>query len=129
VGELIAAHPDAGDRERLTDWYGEYAIPSEGTSVSADLYGDILDGFAEWLPEAELTAVAIEYGTVDIVEVANALRADAWLHAFSEPTGPKAGPIKEALRAAFAPDDPSWLAAVHERFDEVSGRAVEGLLH
>jgi hypothetical protein len=128
VGELIAAHPDARDKQRISDWYGEYTIPSEGTSVSADLYGDILDGFDAWLPDVELTAVTIEYGTVDIIEVANALRADAWLHAFSDPTGPDAAPIKADLRAAFAPDDSEWLAAVRERFDEVSGRAVEGLL-
>jgi hypothetical protein len=128
VGELIAGHPDAPGRERLAEWYGAYTIPSQGTSVSADVQGDILDGFDEWLPGVEVTAVTIEYGTVDIVEVANALRADAWLHAFSDPTGPEAGPIKTELRAAFAPDDSEWLTAVQERFDDVSGRAVEGLL-
>jgi hypothetical protein len=127
VGELIASHPDAAGKDRLGSWYGDYAVPSEGTSVSADVSGDILDALEAWLAGRELTGVAIEWGTVDIVEVSNALRADAWLHAHADPRGPEAGPIKAQLRAAFAPDDPDWSARVWDRFTEVAERAVTGL--
>jgi hypothetical protein len=65
---------------------------------------------------------------VEIIEVSNALRADAWLHAHSDPRGPDAEPVKAALRAAFAPDDPQWAQMVWERFTEVSAAATEGLL-
>ena len=127
VGELIASHPDAHGRTRLDDWYGEYTLPSEGTSVSADVSGDVLDALDAWVDSPEITSVAIEWGTVDIVEVSNALRGDAWLHAHADPRGPEAGPIKAALRAAFAPDDPQWATLVWERFTEVATEASEGL--
>lgn len=127
VGELIASHPDGAGRARLDDWYGDYTLPSEGTSVSADVSGDVLDALDDWLDTPEITSVAIEWGTVDIVEVSNALRGDAWLHAHADPRGTEAGPIKAALRAAFAPDDPQWATQVWERFTEVATEATEGL--
>ena len=71
--------------------------------------------------------MAIEWGTVDIVEVLQVLRGDAWLHAPGDPNGSDAPPIKAALRAAFAPDDPEWAPLVGVRFEEVVGQAVAGL--
>jgi hypothetical protein len=127
VGELIASHPDRAGKERLAAWYDDYTVPSEGTSVSSDVSGDILDALEAWLPGSEVTGVAIEWGTVDMVEVSNALRADAWLHAYADPRGPEAGPIKAQLRAAFAPDDPAWSDLVWDRFTDVAEQATVGL--
>lgn len=128
VGELIASHPDDQGKGRLGSWFGDYTLPSEGTSVSADVSGDVLDALDEWLEVPEVTGVAIEWGTVDIVDVSNALRGDAWLHAHGDPRGPEAVPIKGALRAAFAPDEPEWAELVWNRFSEVTAAASEGLL-
>lgn len=127
-GELIASHPDAAGKERLAECFDDYTVPSEGTSVSADVRGDILDGIEAWLPGVGVAAVAIEWGTVDIVEVSTALRADAWLHGYSDPRGPESAGIKAQLRAAFAPDDPRWADLVVERFVAVRERAVAGLV-
>jgi hypothetical protein len=127
VGELIAGHPDPAGKNRLASWYEHYTVPAEGTSVSADVSGDILDALDGWLAGSEVTGVAIEWGTVDIVEVSNALRADAWLHAHGNPRGPEAGPIKAQLRAAFAPDEPEWSQVVWDRFLDVADRATAGL--
>lgn len=129
ASELIAGHPRSGGEERLAAWYGEggYAIPSTGDSVSADVQGDILDALDSWLPGTDVTGVAIEWGTVDIVSVSNALRADAWLHAYGDPRGSAAGPIKQQLLDAFAPADPDWLHAVEDRFVEVRAAAVAGV--
>ena len=129
VGELIASHPDGAAKDRLAAWYGDYTLPSEGTSVSADVNGDVLDALDVWVDGREVTGIAVEWGTVDIIEVSNALRADAWLHAHSDPLGPEAGAIKAQLRAAFAPDEPDWSALVWDRFTEVAERTTEGLCH
>ena len=128
-GELIASHPDEAGKARLAACFDEYTIPSEGTSVSADVQGDILDGIEEWLPGVDVAGVAIEWGTVDILAVSEALRADAWLHGYSDPRGPQSAAIKQQLRAAFAPDDPQWAERVVARFVEVRDRAIDGLLH
>ena len=127
-GELIASHPDPHGRARLDACFEEYTIPAEGTSVSADVQGDVLDGMEAWLPGVGFAGVAIEWGTVDILEVSTALRADAWLHGFGDPRGPEAAAVKAQIRAAFAPDDPAWADLVVERFVEVRDRAVAGLL-
>jgi hypothetical protein len=71
--------------------------------------------------------VAVEWGTVDIRAVSDALRADAWLHAHSDPRGPHAAAIKAQVRAAFAPDDPDWAAMVWDRFDELRCRALSSM--
>lgn len=127
-GELIASHPDAAGRARLDEMFDDYTIPSDGNSVSADVHGDVLDGMESWLPGVDVAGVAIEWGTVDIVTVSDALRSDAWLHSYGDPTGPEAGPIKEGLRAAFAPEDERWADLVFERFESVRTRAVAGLV-
>ncbi len=56
-------------------------------SVSADLHGDWLGALEDLLPDVEITAVALEFGTVDPVSVLQALRADAVLHAHGDPLG------------------------------------------
>ena len=96
--------------------------------MSADVHGDVLDGMESWLPGVAVAGVAIEWGTVDIVSVSDALRADAWLHGYADPTGPAAAAIKDQIRAAFAPDDPRWAEMVFERFVAVRDRAIVGLL-
>jgi hypothetical protein len=129
VGELIASHPDDAGKARLGSWYGDgsYTLPAEGTSVSADVSGDVLDALDGWVESPEVTSICIEWGTVDIIEVSNALRADAWLHAHGDPRGSEAGPIKAGLRAAFAPDDPDWAGMVWDRFCEITEGATQGL--
>jgi hypothetical protein len=125
--ELIATRPDDAERARLAAWFGAYTVPSDGTSVSADVTGDILEALRRWLPGTETTLVAVEWGTVDVVTVSNALRADAWLHAHGELRSPAGARIKDELRAAFAPPEGDWAAAVTERFATVVAQATAGL--
>ena len=47
------------------------------------------------LPHATVDAVALECGIRPILEVASALRADAWLHAHGDPLSAAAKPIKQ----------------------------------
>jgi hypothetical protein len=129
VGELLGPRPGTPGWERARTWYGELTTPGEADSVSAAVSGDVLDVIGRWLPsETEYTEVAIEWGTIDVVEVLQALRADAWLHAHGDPTGRDAPAIKGTLKAAFAPDDDDWARLVGVRFEQVVGQAVAGLL-
>ena len=79
------------------------------------------------VPEVEITAAALEFGTVDTVTVLQSLRADAVLHASGDPLGPGSEDIRAQVRAAFADDDPAWFDAVSARFDEVIGAAIAQL--
>jgi hypothetical protein len=99
----------------------------DGESVSAQLSGDWLGSLERLLPAVEVTAVALEFGTVDVVSVLQALRADAVLHAHGDPLGVDARAVRSQVRAAFADDDPAWFEAVASRFDEVVVAATGAL--
>ena len=49
----------------------------------------------EECPQAEYTGIALEYGTLPVLEVTNALRADQWLENHPE-TGADAAPGHQA---------------------------------
>ncbi len=91
-GERICIHtPGTGGLERAQQWYDEdVTSPALGNSASVELYGFNVLGMAEALPEScELTAIALEYGTIPSPEVRLALRADNWLHIHGQPGSAK----------------------------------------
>jgi len=119
-GELIASGAtgtEANDRARA--WWGKVTSMIDGGSVSAVLSGDWLEATNRFLPHAQVTGAALEFGTVDPVTVLHALRADAWLHTHGDPAGPDGAAIRAQVRDAFADDDPAWLDEVWVRFLQV----------
>ncbi len=125
VGELIASAPKTDPHYlRAAELWGDITSMLDGDSVSAALAGDWLAVAAELAPRAEVTPITIEYGTVDPVTVLQALRADAWLHSHGDPTGADAPAVRAQVRAAFADDDPAWIAACWPRFHEVLAAAL-----
>ncbi len=128
-GELISHEGrDAPAYRRGTAWWGDVRSMRDGESVSADLQGDWLGALEDLLPDVEITAVALEFGTVDPVSVLQALRADAVLHAHGDPLGAEAVAVRAQVRSAFADDDPAWFEAVSARFDEVVSAAMSHLV-
>ncbi|MCU1357888.1 MAG: hypothetical protein JWM89_3306 [Acidimicrobiales bacterium] len=125
--ELITNEaPGSEPFERAKAWWGDrVASNGGGDSVSAELNGEWMAAVTKWLEPAEVSAVALEWGTVDSITVLQALRADNWLHNHGDPTGADATPIKADLRAAFAPDDPAWADTVYDCFDGVLARSLE----
>jgi hypothetical protein len=94
---------------RARSWIGGGAKSLYGDgSVSAEIKGDGLTALPGLLPHATVDAVALECGIRPMLEVAQALRADAWLHAHGDPLSEAAKPIKHMIRAAFHSDDPLW---------------------
>jgi hypothetical protein len=124
-GELISHESSSGaGYQRGTAWWGDVRSMVDGDSVSAQLSGDWLGALDRLLPDVEITAVALEFGTVDTVTVLQALRADAVLHASGGLTADSAE-TRAQVRAAFADDDPAWFARVSARFDEVVTAAMQ----
>jgi hypothetical protein len=127
-GELISHEGrDAAGYRRGTAWWGEVRSMVDGESVSANLSGDWLGAVESMLPGVEVTAAALEYGTVDTVTVLQSLRADAVLHASGDPLRAGSDAVRAQVRAAFADDDPAWFDAVVTRFDEVVDAACAQL--
>ncbi len=124
-GELISSRPRAHrEFQRAIHKWGEVRSMVDGDSVSANITGDWLAVTSEFLPTAEVTAVALEFGTVDLITVLLALRADAWLHAHGDPTSQHGNQVRAQVRAAFADDDPQWIATCWQRFHQVMNGAL-----
>jgi hypothetical protein len=110
--------------QRAAALWGDVKSPVEGDTVSSPLSGDWLDALDGALGAIEITSTALEFGTVDPITVLQALRADAWLHAYSDPCGRDAPAVRSAVRAAFADDDPAWLATLWEQFEPALASAL-----
>ncbi len=122
VGELMSdERVGTAAYERGTALWGSINSMHDGESSSAVLQGDWLSALDELAAGIEWTAICLEFGTVDPVTVTQALRADAWLHAYGDPRSSQGDAIRTQVRAAFADDDPAWFDAIARRFDDVVG--------
>jgi hypothetical protein len=125
-GELIFQHePGSALHTRvMATWDGEPCTTKDGSSVSADLVGTLDTALERFAPGAEVIAVAIEYGTVDPIEVFSATQASSWLHVFGDRDGPEAAPIRQAMRDAFYPQSAEWREKVWARGLDVVRRGL-----
>jgi hypothetical protein len=129
VGERIfACRDDAAALARARAWWGD-GITSiyDGSSASARLTGLMWMSAYEECPQAEYTGIALEYGTVPITEVVEALRADQWLENHPEAGEAQARAIKQRMRDAFYTDTGTWKAAVIAQAFDAARQAVVGL--
>jgi len=129
VGEIMNNH-NRGEPafDRVAQWFGSEATSIEaGSSSSAPVSGDTTLGVTGALPQAEVTAITLEYGTVPLKEVLDAVRADNWLHVHGDLRTRQAREIKAQIRGAFYPDKDDWKRMVFERSVDVLRRAAAGL--
>lgn len=125
---IIEVAPDDPAYGRAKAWWGDSAKSTVGgESVSAHLSGTIDGEMPGMVPHAEVTAMAIEFGTVPSNEVFRALRKDNWLHLYGELDSDEGRAIKAELRAAFYPDTDEWKEMIWTRGLEVINQAITGL--
>ncbi len=116
VGEAICT--GVGEEfQRARAMFGEDVTSSTaGSSSSARVEGSMGEGAKEELQGTRLTMVTLEFGTLPMMAVFEALRADNWLHLHGAVESPLGAAIKKAIRDAFYVDDPAWRKAVVGRF-------------
>ncbi len=133
VGERIfAGRDDAACLARARAWWGGpqgKGITSiyDGTSTSALLTGLMFTSIYDECPHAEYTGMALEYGTVPVMETFQALRAEQWLRAHPEAPREQADAIRAQVKAAFYTDTDAWRGQILAQADEALTQAVEGL--
>ncbi|MBI5259691.1 MAG: DUF2817 domain-containing protein [Burkholderiales bacterium] len=129
LGERIfACRDDAQALARARAWWGPGITSTyDGSSTSAPLVGMMWMAAYEECPQAEYTGIALEYGTVPITEVLDALRADQWLENHPEVGAPQADAIKRHMRDAFYTDTPAWKQQVLAQAREAALQGVDGL--
>jgi hypothetical protein len=127
-GEPIYIGPDDANWQRVVRWFGpEVTNPGLGKSITATVSGSTLGVFLEAFPDAEVTPIGLEFGTVPLMQVLEALRADHWMHAAPgrETTWRQA--FERQMREAFYVDTPAWKAGVYGRTSDFVLRAGRGM--
>lgn len=122
-GEKIYAGRDVeGDLARTRLWWGaDVTSYQDGSSLSAPLTGVMYNAVYDECPGAEYAGIALEYGTLPLSEVFQALRADHWLHNHPEATAEQRATIGQQMRDAFYVDAADWKAQVYtQAYDAVS---------
>lgn len=133
LGERIFAGPDdAAQVARARRWWdggGRTPVTSiyDGSSTSAKLTGMMWSCIFDECPQAEYTGIAMEYGTLPVLEVLHALRADHWLEQHPEAPAELAAQIKRQMLEAFYTDTPLWKQRIVEQAREAMVQAVDGL--
>ncbi|WP_169545912.1 M14 family metallopeptidase [Sneathiella aquimaris] len=126
-GELIYIGDPSGI-DRAKTWYdNEITSPADGSSSSAIVEGTIDIGYAQSAPDAVHTCIALEYGTVPVLDVLDALRADNWLYIHGDINSDLGKKIKKQVRDAFYCDTDEWKAKIWQRGHETVSKALKGL--
>ncbi|HKF73562.1 MAG TPA: M14 family metallopeptidase [Stellaceae bacterium] len=128
-GEPIVTHaPNTPGLARARQWYGDrITSPMLGNSTSADVKGDILTGLERRHRSADLTCLALEYGTLPLQQVLDAVRADNWLHVHGDVASAQGREIKAMVRDAFYGDKDDWKGMIFEQAIAAERNALRGL--
>jgi hypothetical protein len=129
VGERIFACPDdAATFARARAWWGDVTSTYDGSSTSALLSGLMFNAAEQECAQAEHTGIALEYGTVPMTEVTEALRADHWLAAHPEKADAALRTAtRQRMRDAFYTDTSVWKAQVVAQALEAVQQGIAGL--
>jgi hypothetical protein len=133
VGERIfACKNDAAALSRARAWWGSDGASHvtsiyDGSSTSAFLTGLMWAALYEECPQAEYTGIAMEYGTVPMLDVMHAMRAEHWLNNHRDAPPELARQIKQQMMDAFYTDTDAWKGQIISQARQAMFQAVDGL--
>ena len=126
----LCFHPEgSAARARARAWWGERAVNLAGVTHKklATYSGTLSDAFCQMLPQAEVTSIVVEFGTLPRAAMQRAGLAQRWIR-FEGPRDPVlAAQVRREYEAAFNPADPQWRQAVLEQSKEIIDRGVAGI--
>lgn len=112
---------DGGGRTPVTSIY-------DGSSTSAVLTGLMCLAVGQECPHAQYTGIALEFGTVPVLQTLQAVRAGNWLHAHLHSAPAElAQAIRRQVLEAFYTDTDAWRNAILQQARESLLQAVAGL--
>lgn len=126
--KIYAGRPDADGVARASKWWGtDLAVPFQGSSTAAEVTGQLANVIYETCPLATHTLLGLEFGTVDLMSMINALRAENWLRAQQSIAPEVARLIRQQVRDAFYCANPLWKGSVLGQSRTVTLQALTGL--
>jgi hypothetical protein len=129
VGERIfACRDEAAALARARGWWGDQVTSIyDGSSSSPLLTGLMWLAAYEECSQAEYTGIAMEYGTLPVLDVMNALRAEQWLARNPQAGAEQRQAIERQVRDAFYTDTDGWKEAIVAQAREAALQALSGL--
>ena len=126
--KIYAGRDDAATLARTRAIFGaDVTSFYDGSSASAEVRGIACHAALDEFPGLEYAGIGLEYGTLPLPAVLDALRADHWLAKHpGAPDGQRAA-IKRRMREAFFDDSPEWQAMVCGQARVAALQAVKGL--
>jgi uncharacterized protein DUF2817 len=129
---IYAGRDDPPAVARARQWWGgKGATPVtsiyDGSSSSAFLTGLMCNAVYEECPQAQYTGIAMEYGTLPMMDTLQALRAEGWLHLHPQAPRALAVQIKRQMKDTFFVDTDEWKQQVLRQAREVLFQAADGL--
>jgi hypothetical protein len=125
---IFACRDDALALKRARSWWGcEVTSIYDGSSSSALLTGLMWLVAYEECPQAVYTGIALEYGTLPVMQVMEALRADQWLQNHPAQSEAQHDAIKRQMRDAFYTDTDAWKQRIVEQSEAAVQQALAGL--
>lgn len=128
-GERIFACIDNGETlQRARKWWGpDITSVDTGTSQSVPLSGPIQMAIYEECPEAQYTGICLEFGTLPLAQMIQAMRADHWLALHPEAPPEQHRAIRADMLQAFNPPSSEWQQQVWQQGLQAARQAVQGL--
>ena len=110
-------------------WWGNDVIsPVRSDSVMFEIHGPMLRALHEECPQAQAATIALEFGTVPLLRMMDALRADHWCWAHDEPHhSARRVAAREELRHSFFTAQDDWYGMVVGQFKTAAVQCLLGL--
>jgi predicted deacylase len=108
----------------LEYWGNRVKTTANGESVSVHLQGSLKLAIPKMLPQAEVTAVSLEFGTLRPLSVFWTLRTENWLQHHGGESHPDAVEIKRRLLKAFYPEADEWKLHIWKQGTQVVEQAL-----
>lgn len=111
--KIFAGANDAAELARARAWWGADVLSYyDGKSASAEVQGSMVMCIYAECPDAEVTGMGLEFGTIPFEAVLAALRGDHWLAIHPDADEARRAAIKRAIRDAFYIDADDWRGMV-----------------
>ncbi len=126
-GEILYTLPaDHPALDLAMHWYRDLGFVAAGSRESAatEVRGTMNHAVVDAGVLAEAASISIEFGTVELRRMFEALRADNW-HRVKTKSVP--AEIRQELLRCFYPPDSDWCASVLERCERVFASTLEGV--
>jgi hypothetical protein len=125
---IFACRNDAAALARARAWWGaDITSTYDGSSSSAPLTGLMWMAAYQECPQAAYTGIALEYGTLPVADMIDALREDQWFQNHPDAPAEQRTAARRRMRDAFYTDTAGWKTQIVEQGVQAAQQAVVGL--